>query len=65
MWMEYTRGSLLEESVNAQHGIRNNITQYTLNACNLPLLHSFGKGKFCHQPWEIPQAETYIAKRQH
>lgn len=33
-----------------------------LNACNLPLLHSFGKGKFCHQLQEIPQAETHIAK---
>lgn len=37
----------------------------TLNACNLPLLHSFDKGKFCHQHQEIPQAETYIAKSLH
>lgn len=29
MWMEHVHGFMLEEGVNAQHGIRNNITQYT------------------------------------
>lgn len=29
MWMEHAHGFMLEEDVNAQHGIRNNITQYT------------------------------------